>query len=105
MPRLCSTTTFAESALQARHSTESSRTSCLGRESKLVLLALPLDSSPIYRERCRSARTRKQDECVHLLCIHEVTQSWFPGFVMTDIRLRSLGEPQRVFITHSKRLK
>ncbi len=23
-----------------------------------------------------------------------------PGFVMTDIRLRSLGEPQRMFITH-----
>ncbi len=26
-----------------------------------------------------------------------------PGFVMTDIRLRSLGEPQRVFITHPAR--
>jgi len=28
-----------------------------------------------------------------------------PGFVMTDIRLRSLGEPQRVFITHPEREK
>jgi hypothetical protein len=28
-----------------------------------------------------------------------------PGFVMTDIRLRSLGEPQRVFITHPQRNK
>ncbi len=28
-----------------------------------------------------------------------------PGFVMTDIRLRSLGEPQRVFITHPERPK
>jgi len=28
-----------------------------------------------------------------------------PGFVMTDIRLRSLGEPQRVFITHPQREK
>lgn len=26
-----------------------------------------------------------------------------PGFVMTDIRLRSLGEPQRVFITYPER--
>jgi hypothetical protein len=28
-----------------------------------------------------------------------------PGFVMTDIRLRSLGEPQRVFITYPERAK
>jgi hypothetical protein len=28
-----------------------------------------------------------------------------PGFVMIDIRLRSLGEPQRVFITHPERAK
>ncbi|MGE3979470.1 MAG: hypothetical protein AB7F94_18085, partial [Nitrospira sp.] len=26
-----------------------------------------------------------------------------PGFVMTDIRLQSLGEPQRVFITYAER--
>jgi hypothetical protein len=26
-----------------------------------------------------------------------------PGFVMTDTRLRSLGEPQRVFLTHPER--
>jgi hypothetical protein len=29
--------------------------------------------------------------------------SLIPGFVMIDIRLRSLGEPQRVFITHPDR--